>query len=114
MSLSIVASAVPQDTRNWSHERLPETYDITVGFFTKREPHSRENLMKVKCPILIVHNSADIAYPLEYAEELEASLKDADVDVRLTQISGAPHFSCVTHPKQYVSGHAHERGSWYL
>lgn len=97
----IVSSAVPQATGHWRRDNLDEAYDILVGFFTKREPHCRENLMKVKCPILLVHSGADIAYPLEYLEELHASLKDANVDARITHIPNSPHFSCVTHPKQF-------------
>ncbi|EIM92308.1 alpha/beta-hydrolase [Stereum hirsutum FP-91666 SS1] len=99
----LVSSAVPQATGNWRRDNLDEAYDILVGFFTKREPHCRENLMKVKCPILLIHSGADIAYPLEYLEELHASLKDANVDARITHIPNSPHFSCVTHSKQYVS-----------
>jgi len=59
-------------------------------------------LQHIKCPIHLVHSGGDIAYPLEYVEELRDALQGAGLDVRLSQVQDAAHFGCVTHPEPYV------------
>jgi hypothetical protein len=81
---------------------LEAFHTTTVKFFVDRKPHSRRNLQNVKSPIHLVHCGADIAYEIGYVEELRDALDGAGLDVRISQVAGAPHFGCVTHPEQYV------------
>ena len=66
-----------------------------------------ETSTTVPIPVHIVHCSEDIAYPLEFAEALRDRLvHEAELgeeNVKLTQIKGAPHLGCVTHPEVYVA-----------
>jgi pimeloyl-ACP methyl ester carboxylesterase len=55
---------------------------------------------KIKCPIKLLHCGADIAYAIEYTEEVQKLLQDNGVDVELIEIVGAFHFGNVSHPKE--------------
>ncbi|KAF4617282.1 hypothetical protein D9613_005863 [Agrocybe pediades] len=65
-------------------------------------------------PVHIVHCAEDIAYPLHFAEALRDRLiNEAGLPrdkVKLTQIPGAPHLGCVTHPEP-INASIHE---WVL
>ncbi len=75
---------------------------MTVKIFVDRKPHPPRVLQNIKCPIHLVHSGGDIAYGLNYVEELRDHLQAANLDVQLSQIPGAPHFGSVTHPEPYV------------
>ncbi|CAA7264279.1 unnamed protein product [Cyclocybe aegerita] len=97
MTTSLVQYTVPQGMKNWSSQHFEEFHTVSVKFFIDRKPHPREVLSTIKTPIHLVHCGGDIAYPIHYAEELRDALKDAGVDVRLSQVEAAPHFGNVTH-----------------
>lgn len=85
-----------------SPEELEAFHTLTVKFFIDRKPHPRNMLQKIKCPIYLVHCGSDIAYEMKYVEELRDTLQGANLNVRVADIEGAPHFGCVTHPDQSV------------
>jgi pimeloyl-ACP methyl ester carboxylesterase len=93
---------LPLAVKRSSREELEAFHTITVKFFVDRKPHSRRNLQNVKSPIHLVHCGADIAYEIGDVEELRDALEGAGLDVRISQVEGAPHFGCVTHPEKYV------------
>ncbi|TRM62933.1 Alpha/Beta hydrolase protein [Schizophyllum amplum] len=103
-NLSPIAKALsdrgsPLAVKNWTPKTFNTMYELTVGFFVSREPHPRETLARIQCPVHIMHCEADIAYPIEYAQQLENNLRAADVDVHLSSIGRqAPHFGSITHP----------------
>lgn len=98
----LTARALPQAMKNWVS--APGKFDVhqqvTVEFFVKRVPQPHSQLVKVKCPIVLIQCGDDIAYPVEYAEEVLQSMKNAALDVTLFQVNGAPHFGHLTHPKE--------------
>lgn len=54
--------------------------------------YSRSDLSKqIKCLITLIHCAEDVAYPINYIQELQSQLREAGhTDVRLHQVSG-PH-----------------------
>ncbi|KAF9467889.1 alpha/beta-hydrolase [Collybia nuda] len=99
---ALKALSFPQAMVNFGPGRFEEFHTASVKFFTDRKPHSTATLSNITCPIQLLHCTGDIAYPLEYAEELEQLIRSAAVPVRLIKIENAPHFGNVTHPKEYV------------
>ncbi|KAF4618668.1 hypothetical protein D9613_010124 [Agrocybe pediades] len=97
---ALIQSTMPKAMVNWSPEHFEEYHTISVKFFTDRKPHPLHVLQGIKCPIQILQCGQDIAYPVEFAEELRDRLSEAGVDVRLTQVVDAPHFGCVTNPEE--------------
>jgi pimeloyl-ACP methyl ester carboxylesterase len=87
---------------NFGPGKFEEFHTTSVKFFTDRKPHSTATLSSVLCPVQLLHCKGDIAYPLEYAEELHQLIASAGIDVKLLQIEDAPHFGNVTHPKECV------------
>ncbi|KDR79966.1 hypothetical protein GALMADRAFT_242132 [Galerina marginata CBS 339.88] len=100
---ALVQYTLPQGYRNWSPEHFEELHTVTVKFSLDRQPHPLPILQRIKCPVHVVHCSEDIAYPLPFAEEIRDRFTEAGLDVRLSQVSGAPQFGCVTHPEEINS-----------
>ncbi|TFK38041.1 Alpha/Beta hydrolase protein [Crucibulum laeve] len=94
---ALVKHALPQVLKQWTPDRFDEVHTVAVKFFCDRHPHPRSSLEKVVSPIRLIHCGGDIAYPFNYAEELQQALEDAGVDVELSQVAEAPHFGSVTH-----------------
>jgi Dipeptidyl aminopeptidases/acylaminoacyl-peptidases len=90
--------------RNWGVNNLEDFHTVSVKFYTDRKPYSQSSFMQITCPVLLVHCSGDIAYPVEYAEELWEAIHGAGVDVQLVAVQDASHFGNVTHAKEYVMG----------
>ncbi|KAJ7800387.1 Alpha/Beta hydrolase protein [Mycena olivaceomarginata] len=84
---ALTARAVPHALKNWGKSKLDEYRIATVDFFVKRTAQTAANVRKIKCPIKLLHCGADIAYAIEYTEEL-------------IEIVGAFHFGNVSHPKE--------------
>ena len=51
------------------------------------------------CSVTIIHCADDVAYDYEAANDLRRRLKEAGVDVSLSEVPG-PHLGCVTHPEE--------------
>ncbi|KAJ7862991.1 Alpha/Beta hydrolase protein [Mycena leptocephala] len=68
--------------RNWAYENLGAAYIVTVKFFVNRTPHSIEELARIRCPVALVHCSADVAYPIKYTEAVQDLLYRAGIDAR--------------------------------
>ncbi|PPQ69671.1 hypothetical protein CVT24_001204 [Panaeolus cyanescens] len=100
MVTALVQYTVPQGLKNWAPERFDEFHTVSVKFFTDRKPHPPSALERVKCPVLLAHCGADIAYPMHYVEELRDLLQQSNVDVQITTIHDASHFGCVTKPEE--------------
>ncbi|KAJ6587276.1 Alpha/Beta hydrolase protein [Mycena sp. CBHHK59/15] len=99
LTTSLASGAQGQAMRNWSTD-FDTFHTVTVKFFTNRDPHPVSSLSRVRCPITLIHCSADVAYPIEYCNELLELMKSAQLDVNVQVIDGAPHFGSVTHPKE--------------
>jgi pimeloyl-ACP methyl ester carboxylesterase len=93
--------------RNWAYDNLGAAYIVTVKFFVNRTPHSIEELARIRCPVALVHCSADVAYPIKYTEAVQDLLYRAGIDARILTIEGAAHNGNVTHPDEYVSAGSH-------
>lgn len=87
---------------NCGPDKFEEFHTTSVKFFTDRKPHSTTTLSNILCPVQLLHCTGDIAYPLEYAEELQELIERSGVPVKLLKIEEAPHFGNVTHPKECV------------
>ncbi|KXN91826.1 hypothetical protein AN958_11976 [Leucoagaricus sp. SymC.cos] len=97
---SIIGLAVSRAMRTLSGSRanIQEAYRISVGWHLDRQPIPQELLLKIWCPITIIHFKDDIAYPLELANELSEQLKSADV-APVYDINGA-HLGTMTNSKE--------------
>ncbi|KIM42221.1 hypothetical protein M413DRAFT_444668 [Hebeloma cylindrosporum] len=87
--------------RNWtgSQEALKQSYKTNIEWFLKRRVIPGKELATINVPVAIIHCSEDIGYPLESAQEIEQSLRQAGVpNVHLHRVPGA-HFGNVTHPE---------------
>ncbi|TFK21826.1 alpha/beta-hydrolase [Coprinopsis marcescibilis] len=89
--------AVKLAMKHAAGEKVEQQHTITVKFFQDRKPHPIEVLQRVKTPISLIHCGADIAYPIEFAEELHQRLEKAGLNARLVSVPGAPHFGSITH-----------------
>ncbi|KAF7300036.1 AB hydrolase-1 domain-containing protein [Mycena kentingensis (nom. inval.)] len=98
--ITAAAIATLAETRTSWKERMKYVEITTVDFFVKRSPFTIEALKKIKCPVQLVHCSADIAYSLESTEQVAGLMREAGVEVDVQQVSGAPHFGAATHPNQ--------------
>ena len=99
----MIQLTLPDALRNWSRDRLEMFHTVSVKFFCDRQPHSPALLQRIKCPLTLIHCGADIAYPIEYAQELHDRIQGAGLDVRLLAVKDAPHFGSVTHSAEYVN-----------
>ncbi|KAF6764083.1 Alpha/Beta hydrolase protein [Ephemerocybe angulata] len=91
---------VPDAMRNWTKGRLEELHTVSVKFFCDRKPHPPALLQRVQCPINLIHCGADIAYPIDFTEELFDRMQGAGLNVRLSCVADAPHFGSVTKPAE--------------
>ncbi|KAF7316120.1 AB hydrolase-1 domain-containing protein [Mycena indigotica] len=86
---------------------LVEYRIATVDFFTKRKAQTSAAVSRIICPIKLVHCGADIAYAIEYTQEVRALLRANGVDVQLVEVPGAIHFGNVSNPKE-INAHIAE------
>lgn len=93
----MIQLTLPDALHNWSRDRLEMFHTVSVKFFCDRKPHPPALLKQIQCPITLVNCSADIAYPIEYAQELLSRLQGAGLNARLLSVMDAPHFGTVTH-----------------
>ncbi|KAJ7120269.1 alpha/beta-hydrolase [Mycena epipterygia] len=89
--------------RNWGSGNHDIMHIVSVKFFLNRELYSVSTLSRVRCLIVLVHCSEDVAYPINYSEELLDLLHSAALDAKIHSIDGAPHFGNITHSKEYVA-----------
>ncbi|KAJ7175796.1 Alpha/Beta hydrolase protein [Mycena filopes] len=97
---ALVARAVPFALKNWGPSKLVEYRIATVDFFTKRVAQPAEAVRKITCPVKLLHCGADIAYPIEYTEEVLKLLLANGVKAQLIEIPGALHFGNVSSPRE--------------
>lgn len=98
----MIQYTLPHALKRSSKAELEGFHTLTVKFFVDRKPHPRDILARIQCPINLIHCGGDIAYQMNYVEELRDALQGAGRNVRVSQIADAPHFGCVTHPDQCV------------
>ncbi|KAH0581864.1 hypothetical protein J132_11244 [Termitomyces sp. J132] len=80
-------------------QAVKDTYHATVGWFLKRRPLPREALARIQCSVRLIHCEDDVAYPVQYTEDLEDRLRDAGIaDVELVEVPG-PHYGSVVNPQ---------------
>lgn len=91
-----VQIAIGHCVRNWQKESLTDLHTLSVKFFVDRKPHPIELLKRATCNMTIIHCGADIAYPIELAEELRDRVERAGLPVELVSIPDAPHFGSLT------------------
>ncbi|KAF7326012.1 AB hydrolase-1 domain-containing protein [Mycena kentingensis (nom. inval.)] len=101
---ALIARAVPHALKNWGPSKLVEYRIATADFFIKRKAQTAAAVSRIRCPIKLVHCGADIAYALEYTEEVRALLHANGVDVTLVEVPGAIHFGNVSNFKE-VNAH---------
>ncbi|KAJ7731906.1 Alpha/Beta hydrolase protein [Mycena maculata] len=104
---ALIAHTLPHALQNWGAKNLDEFHIVTLDFFTKRTAQTPDAVRKITCPVKLLHCGADIAYGVEYAEEVLKLLQENGVDVRLVQIPGAIHFGNVSNPKE-INAEIHE------
>ncbi|KAJ7196574.1 Alpha/Beta hydrolase protein [Mycena pura] len=97
---ALTGRAVPHALRNWGPTKLDEYRIVTVDFFVNRKAQTPAAVSKITCPVKLVHCSADIAYQVEYTEEVLKLLRENGVDVQLVLIPGAVHFGNVSNHKE--------------
>ncbi|KAJ7144471.1 Alpha/Beta hydrolase protein [Mycena epipterygia] len=103
LSRAVHTRSVAFAMRNWGRGNFGAFHTVTVKFFLNRFPHPVSTLSRIRSPISLVHCSEDIAYPVDYSEELLELLRHADLDAKLYSIPGAPHFGNVTHFERYAA-----------
>ncbi|KAJ7665976.1 Alpha/Beta hydrolase protein [Mycena polygramma] len=104
---ALTTRSVPHALKNWGPGHLDEYRIATVDFFVKRTAQTAANVRKIRCPIKLVHCGADIAYAIEYTEEVLKLLQDNGVDARIVEIPGAIHFGNVSNSKE-INAEIHE------
>ncbi|KAJ7778081.1 Alpha/Beta hydrolase protein [Mycena metata] len=97
---ALVARAVPFALKNWGPSKLNEYRIATVDFFVKRTAQTPAAIRKISCPVKLLHCGADIAYPIEYTEEVLKLMLENGVNAQLIEIPGALHFGNVSSPKE--------------
>ncbi|KAF5383270.1 hypothetical protein D9615_005060 [Tricholomella constricta] len=98
---AVTMTALTHASINWagSPEILVSCRTICIDWFIERKVFNVEFYAKIKCPITIIHCEEDIGYPLRYAQEFEALLREAGhTEVLLCQVPG-PHFANVVYPQ---------------
>lgn len=84
-----------EDKKRWASVP-PEQLKLTMGALVDRdEVLSRAG--EITCPALVLHGSADLAYPVERAAELAEALPAAEP---LVVVDGGAHFLSYTHPAE--------------
>ncbi|KAJ7032002.1 Alpha/Beta hydrolase protein [Mycena alexandri] len=97
---ALISRAVPFALKNWGPSKLVEYRIATVDFFIKRTAQTPAAIRKVSCPVKLLHCGADIAYPIEYTEEVLKLMLENGVKAQLIEIPGALHFGNVSSPKE--------------
>ena len=83
-------------------ETLEEAKFLFYEAFENRDLYPMDGLKKITCPVLLVHCSEDVAYPVDLAENVRDRLEEAGVDVSLVSVDEAPHYGTFTHHETYV------------
>ncbi|KAJ6582894.1 Alpha/Beta hydrolase protein [Mycena vulgaris] len=104
---ALVARTVPCGLKNWGPTKLQEYRIATVDFIIKRTAQPASAVSKITCPVKLVHCGADIAYAIEYSEEVLKLLKDNGVNAQLVEVPGAVHFGNVSNPKE-INAHIYD------
>ncbi|KAK7051888.1 AB hydrolase-1 domain-containing protein [Favolaschia claudopus] len=104
---ALIKRAVPQAMKNWGKKHLEEYRIATIDFFVKRTAQTPENIRRVRCPVVLLHCSEDIAYGIESTQVVLKLMQDNGVDAELMQIQGAIHFGNTSHPKE-VNAQIHD------
>ncbi|KAG6850032.1 hypothetical protein H0H93_002236 [Arthromyces matolae] len=98
-ALSKQSLATAAKTRAGSPQGLKDSYHATVGWFLTRKPPRREALARIQCSVRLIHCEEDVAYPIQYSEELEERFRAAGVtDVELYEVPG-PHYGNIVNPQ---------------
>ncbi|KAK7046295.1 AB hydrolase-1 domain-containing protein [Favolaschia claudopus] len=92
--------SVQKAEENWTGVNLHWIEVLTLKFLDNQPVYTVETLERIRCPVLLVHCTADVVYPKIYAEELLDLFHSANVDASLEIIEGAPHWGSVTHPDE--------------
>ncbi|KAH6917824.1 Alpha/Beta hydrolase protein [Coprinopsis sp. MPI-PUGE-AT-0042] len=104
LTMAMVDIVLPYELqRNGRVEALEEVSRMAIEFFANRDSYPRDGLRQVECPILLVHCSEDVAYPIELAKEVEERMEEAGLDVSFVSVDGAPHYGTFTHHEQITS-----------
>lgn len=74
----------------------PDQLELTMGALVDRDS-VLERAGEITCPALVLHGTADLAYPVERAAELAEALPAADP---LVVVDGGAHFLSYTHPDE--------------
>jgi hypothetical protein len=84
--------------QRYSPHNLCHTYEVSKP--NQRFPMiTRKELAAIKAPVLIIHGTIDLCFPLEHAAELkECLIKSAEVQLLI--IPEAPHMLHLTHSKE--------------
>ncbi|KAJ7068556.1 Alpha/Beta hydrolase protein [Mycena amicta] len=101
---ALTARAVPHALKNWGPSKLDEYRIATVDFFINRKAQTAAAVSRIRCPIKLVHCGADIAYAIEYTQEVCTLLRTNGVDVQIVEVPGAIHFGNVSNSKE-VNAH---------
>jgi pimeloyl-ACP methyl ester carboxylesterase/DNA-binding SARP family transcriptional activator len=85
----------PEFAQWWvSYERQAANKDaIGTLFDLNIAMDAREALTHVKCPVLILHRTHDLAVPVERSRETYRLLKEHGADVRLVEMPGIDHLT---------------------
>lgn len=83
--------------RSGTVEGLEVFERLSVWAYANRDSYPLDGLRRLECPVLLLHCSEDIAYPIGLAEEVRDRMEEAGVEVSLVSLSGAPHYGIVTH-----------------
>lgn len=93
----------------WRQNPSPAgTHRLLVDFYAQREAYTSYQLSKLRnIPIVVVHGTSDVAYPVTYATGFVSSLRDAGVSkVDLKIVEDGPHYLSITHPEECVHLHS--------
>ncbi|KAJ7441770.1 Alpha/Beta hydrolase protein [Mycena galericulata] len=97
---ALIGRAVPNALKNWGPSKLDEYRIATVDFFIKRTAQTPAAVSKITAPVKLVHCGADIAYAIEYTEEVLKLLQENGVNASIVEVPGAIHFGNVSHPRE--------------
>ena len=84
------ASAWKVKLRALPYERVPMPLEALTG-----RDGVIDRLGEISCPTLVLHGTADAAYPVERAEEIVAAVPKAEP---LVLVEGGAHFLSLTDP----------------
>ncbi len=98
MTLEVFAPSLLDDEEfaAWwpGYERQAANRDALATLFDLNiEMDARDALPHVRCPVLILHRTDDLAVPVERARETHRLLAEAGADVRMVELPGRDHFT---------------------